>query len=218
MEVTRADIVVRPLEPLTIADFQDLLSHYTTSQRYIVTQEVTQNRHHDAETQKGAIAGGLPGKVSLAMELVQLDEPQQVTEWVPDQEDVGRYNDALSHGLSYGAYAKGEKEEEEQMVGLVVAEHRKWNNTVWVWEVHVHKDWRGKGVGSRLMEALVDSARDKLKASMIVCETQALNVPAIGFYARQGFRFDGIDVSYYREDGLKQQDIAVFMKLPLLYS
>ena len=217
MEAKRADIVLRPLAPLTIADFQRLLSHYTTSQRYIVTQEVIQNQHH-AETQKGA-TGGLPGKVSLSMELVQLDEPQQVTEWVPEQEDVDRYNDALSQGLSYGAYAKGEKEGgAEQMVGLVVAEHRKWNNTVWVWEVHVHKDWRGKGVGSRLMEALVDSARDKLKASMIVCETQALNVPAIGFYARQGFRFDGIDVSYYREDGLKQQDIAVFMKLPLLYS
>lgn len=201
--------------PLAVEDFEGLLSSYTTEHRYTVSKEPSDITFYRNTSGEGRDADIAPLKVSFTMELERLEVPREVKEWIPSQEDVDRYNNALSQGLSYGAFAWGEGGEGEKLVGLVVAEYREWNNMVWLWEVSVHREWRRKGVAAQLIQALVASARDTYAASMIVGETQAINVPAIRFYLQQGFRFDGIDVSYYREDGLEQQDIAVFVKLPL---
>lgn len=70
---------------------------------------------------------------------------------------------------------------------------------------------RNRRVGSLLMERLVTSAREP-KARAVVCETQAENYPAICFYTKHGFLMDGIDVSFYHNDDLEKQNIALFLK------
>jgi ribosomal protein S18 acetylase RimI-like enzyme len=61
------------------------------------------------------------------------------------------------------------------------------------------------------MQALIQAAKQK-SIPMIRCETQNKNVPAIKFYLKQQFHFDGLEITFYRPDGLAKQDCAVFMK------
>jgi len=49
----------------------------------------------------------------------------------------------------------------------------------------------------------------------IVCETQTTNFPAISFYKKMGFEIDGLDLSYYTNDDVAQEEIAIFMRKKL---
>ena len=51
---------------------------------------------------------------------------------------------------------------------------------------------------------------------IVVCETQNTNVPAIDFYRRVGFEFEGVDLSFYTNDDALIGEVAVFMKLKLV--
>jgi ribosomal protein S18 acetylase RimI-like enzyme len=66
-----------------------------------------------------------------------------------------------------------------------------------------------------LMDKLKEKSKSDLSLTLIVCETQTKNTPAIKFYISQGFQLDGIDVSYYGDDGLKNQNVAIFFKFRL---
>ncbi len=54
-----------------------------------------------------------------------------------------------------------------------------------LWDVRVHPEYRGHGVGHRLFTAAADWARAR-GCRMLKVETQNINVPACRFYARQG--------------------------------
>ena len=116
-----------------------------------------------------------------------------------------RYTDALRYGLSLGAY------EEEQLVGIVVAEPQGWNRSLWVWEFHVAETHRRQGIGRQMMEELVERGRAS-GLRIVTCETQNTNVPDIHFYRRAGFNIEGIDLSYYSNDDWPEGEVAVFMK------
>ena len=47
---------------------------------------------------------------------------------------------------------------------------------------------------------------------VIVCETQSSNVPAIRAYRRLGFVLDAVDLSFYSNEDVAQENVAVFMK------
>ncbi len=70
---------------------------------------------------------------------------------------------------------------------------------------------RRRGIGRQLMEMLTERGR---AAGMrtVVCETQNTNLPAIRFYRKLGFRFEGIDLSYYSNHDFPDGEIAIFMK------
>jgi phosphinothricin acetyltransferase len=63
--------------------------------------------------------------------------------------------------------------------------------------VYVEREWRGRGVGRRLLEALVARAR-ALGYHKLVLSAFPFNEPGIRAYRRAGFR----DVGIYREQGL----------------
>lgn len=110
--------------------------------------------------------------------------------------------------FSLGAYEDG------RLVGALIAEQRKWNHTVWVWEFLVAPERRGQGIGRALMEHAAGHARAAgLRA--IVCETQNRNSGAIKAYLRMGFHVEGVDISYYTNQDYPDGDVAVFMKLRL---
>jgi ribosomal protein S18 acetylase RimI-like enzyme len=111
-------------------------------------------------------------------------------------------------GFSFGAY------DSEQLVGVLIAEQRDWNHSLWVWEFMVAAERRRQGIGRRLMEHAASQAR-AVGLRTIVCETQNRNSNAIKVYLKLGFQMEGVDISYYTNEDYPDGDVAVFMKLRL---
>ncbi len=122
-----------------------------------------------------------------------------------DEEDARRYRRAVRLGWSLGAYR------EAHLVGLVVAEPREWNRSIWVWELAVARPFRRLGIATALIRELARRAAAQGYRS-IVCETQTTNVPAIDFYFRTGFHVEGVDLSYYTNQDVRKGEVAIFMK------
>jgi len=180
-------IDIRPLTAFDAARFGEIAGGYTSYQHYVVRRE---------ESDHGT---------TFTIELEELDQPY-TRQWDYDEELHSRYRQVIAEqGLSLGAY------DGDLLIGVAIAERRDWNRSLWVWEFHIHPDYRGQGIGRRLMDALADRAR-RAGLCVIVCETQNTNVPAIRFYRRVGFELDGIDLSYYPPE---IDEIAFFMKCKL---
>lgn len=123
-------------------------------------------------------------------------------------EDTVRYRRIVGLGWSLGAY------EGKDLVGLVLAEPRSWNRSVWVWELGVAPGHRRRGIGRRLVQELARRARNH-GYRVLVCETQTTNAPAIDFYRATGFRLEGVDASYYSNEDVARGEVAIFMKRPI---
>lgn len=80
-----------------------------------------------------------------------------------------------------------------------------------MWDIRVHPDHRGIGVGRRIFEASVDWAR-RHGCTELKIETQNTNVPACRFYARQGCRLGAIISNAYEEF---PDELMLIWRLPL---
>lgn len=67
-----------------------------------------------------------------------------------------------------------------------------------LWDLRVHPDHRGQGVGHALFQAAVGWAVQRGCRELLI-ETQNVNVPACRFYARQGCRLDAINPCAYAD-------------------
>jgi len=67
-----------------------------------------------------------------------------------------------------------------------------------LWDIRVATQYRGKGIGGRLLEAAIEWARRK-ECRLMKIETQNINVPACRFYARHGFTLGAINRFAYPE-------------------
>jgi GNAT superfamily N-acetyltransferase len=67
-----------------------------------------------------------------------------------------------------------------------------------LWDLRVHSDHRGQGVGGELFRAAAAWARERGCRELCV-ETQNINVPACRFYARQGCTLGAINRYAYPE-------------------
>ncbi|MFW9918044.1 MAG: GNAT family N-acetyltransferase [Candidatus Thorarchaeota archaeon] len=179
-------IQIHPLTELIRARFHELSGGYSSSERYQVKKSET-----DDET-------------IISLHLQPLEVPYE-KRWPPDSENDARYEQIIQQGLSAGAY------DDERLVGIAIAEAHLWNKTLWIWEFHIDQEYRGKGIGSQLMEHMTSVGR-KAGCRVMVCETQNTNVPAIRFYRKVGFEVGGIDLSYYTNRDLTDFEVAVFMK------
>lgn len=77
--------------------------------------------------------------------------------------------------------------------------------------VYVDRDWRGKGMGRRLLEALIELARE-IGYHKMVLSAFPFNQAGVALYERLGFRAVGI----YKEQGLldgKWTDTIIMEKL-----
>ena len=73
--------------------------------------------------------------------------------------------------------------------GVNMLENRK--DLAVLWDIRVHPDERGRGIGSGLFKHVVDWARQK-GCRQLKVETQNVNVPACRFYASQGCELGAI--------------------------
>lgn len=137
---------------------------------------------------------------SFSFSLRKLENPFQKKRSA-SAEDLEDYNLIIAQGHSLGAYRQ------EQLVGVLIAEERTWNNSLWIDYLEVNAEFHRLGFGAALISKVIEQAR-KDKFRLIMLETQNTNVPAILFYRRQGFEIDGLQFSLYDGEPGEQ---AVFM-------
>ena len=65
----------------------------------------------------------------------------------------------------------------------------------------VHKDFRGKGIGKRLVTATLQQAREK-KLERVELEVYVSNQPAIELYKKVGFAVEGVKKKGRKLDGV----------------
>ncbi len=148
-----------------------------------------------------------PDRVSITLEKVQLRSPY-VKVWPCPDEFVEDQNEAVKLGMSLGAYISG------VLVGVAVTRPRTWNKTLWLENIHIDETCRGLGIGTLLVQGIEDIARQN-GFRIIGLEVQNTNAPAIDFYRKIGFVVDGLDISYYTNNAMLDDEVAIFMKKPL---
>ena len=181
-------VEIKLLTTLARADMLQVMSGYTSTERYAASVEET-----DALTTFQLRLEALPQPYTR-------DFRSGLT-----AEDMQRYQGLLAQGLSLGAYAAG------QLAGVAIGGAEEWNGTLWIWEFHVAPTFQGRGIGRSLMDRLADLARPAGLRTLRV-ETQNTNVPAIRFYRRVGFRMEAVDISFYTNHDLDSGEVAVFLK------
>lgn len=187
-------IQIRKLDHFDAVDREGFVEAYTSYSKYFASKTESPD-----ETVIRLRLGDLPRPY-----VKRFERPTDITAY---KKEWGYNEEVFQQGYSFAAY------DEDELVGIVVAERRDWNRSLWVFDLHVKKNHRRKGVGTQLLEALVQKARSE-GLRVVVCETQNTNIPAIQFYRSRGFEIDGIDLSYYNYKGV-EEEVAIFMKLKL---
>lgn len=101
-----------------------------------------------------------------------------------------------------------------KQVGCVEVGYEKWNNRMRVWEINVVEGFRGRGIGTKLMDQAVKTAKER-GARALVLETQTCNAPAIGFYLKYGFELVGFDATAYSGEDVDRKEVRLELGLNL---
>lgn len=184
-------IEIRELKQLDLADLERVASGYISDRKYDVF-------HSDTES-----------NASIELRLISIPTPYS-KKYAFDDEILAQYIALFKQHMSFGAY------DGELLIGVLIGEVRRWDQSVWIHEFHVAESHRRAGTGMRLMERVLERAL-AARARIIVCETQNTNVPTIEVYRKLGFRIEGIDISHYGNTDYPDGEIAIFMKRRLIY-
>lgn len=76
----------------------------------------------------------------------------------------------------------------------------------------VRDDWQGKGVGSALLQAVIDVADKWLNLLRLELEVYTDNEPAVRLYKKFGFVVEGTSVQFAYRDG-KYVDVYIMARL-----
>lgn len=181
------EIQLRSLLASDLVQLPTVITGYTTAETYAIHKQES-----EAET-------------AVSLKLVSLPGPKTFTYDHLDEEELDRLAAIVAEGMSVGAFVDG------RLVGVAVGSAEAWNSSLRVWEFHIAERFRGQGIGRQLMERVVETAVSH-NLRVIVCETQSTNVPAIRAYRKLGFVLDAIDLSFYSNEDVEKESIAVFMK------
>lgn len=94
--------------------------------------------------------------------------------------------------------------------GLATWTISSWNASLWLVDIRVRAECRGRGMGSALMDELVALCR-KHGLRGIFVETQVQNYPAVCFYRRHGFKVAGFNDHLYTNHDVADQDVALYL-------
>jgi len=100
--------------------------------------------------------------------------------------------------------------ENDEVIGFTGMQTNTWNNTISVIDIFVHPDHRKKGIGHRLLNHLITSAKNT-EYRCIIAEAPSLN-SVLQLYLTSGFRICGYNDRYYGNDG---GEVALFVALDL---
>ncbi|MCR4406973.1 MAG: GNAT family N-acetyltransferase [Anaerolineae bacterium] len=106
-------------------------------------------------------------------------------------------------------------EDRARLVGLLEVERWYWNNSGWLWNVIIDRDYRRQGLGRQFVHRAIAWGR-QLGLRALILETQTNNINACRFYQTMGFRLCGINDHYYTNDDLNKGEVAIFWALELM--
>lgn len=85
-----------------------------------------------------------------------------------------------------------------------------------LWDLRVQPDARGKGIGGKLLDTVINWAKEREYKTLMV-ETQNVNAPACTFYSSKGFILETIDQHEYR-DSLVENEVKLIWSMDLKLS
>ncbi|MFO7814711.1 MAG: ribosomal protein S18-alanine N-acetyltransferase [Halanaerobiales bacterium] len=103
-------------------------------------------------------------------------------------------------------------EVEENIIGYVGCWFKNHASEVHIVNLAVKKDFRRRGIGSYLIDEIIDMARN-LKAEFVTLEVRVTNKAAIELYEKLGFEKAGLTPHYY----LDNNEDALLMKKEIVY-
>lgn len=127
---------------------------------------------------------------------------EKLPETVDKQSESHLFEEFVAEPRVFAAELSGKR------VGWLETGYQAWNNQVRIWELLVKDEYRGRGVGSKLIETAIKVAKDR-RARMLVLETQSCNVPAIVFYKSLGFDLIGFDSASYSNDDVEKGEVRL---------
>ncbi|MCL4393572.1 MAG: GNAT family N-acetyltransferase [Chloroflexi bacterium] len=140
-----------------------------------------------------------PTDVNVSFRLARLPRPMKVTGVVSGDDVLFNFQHG---GVLFVADEGGIK-------GFIDVSATGWNQMAYVNNLAVAPGFRRKGVGTRLMRAALDWARQK-KLRAVMLDTSTKDYPAICFYQKHGFAFCGFNDQLY-----PNRDIALLFSLTL---
>lgn len=97
-------------------------------------------------------------------------------------------------------------------LGYLQVDRESWSNRLRITEILILEDFRAKGYGTILINKAKEIAREE-GFREIILETQSCNTKAIGFYLKNGFKVNGIDLSCYSNNDVDKKEV----RLELVY-
>lgn len=97
-----------------------------------------------------------------------------------------------------------------EMVAYLELSREEWNDRLHITNLLVKDEYRGKGIGSLLVEKAKNTAIEEDRR-IITLETQSCNIPAIDFYKKHGFVFAGTNVYFYSNIDVEEDEVMLEM-------
>jgi streptothricin acetyltransferase len=134
-----------------------------------------------------------------------LDPPFISTDYYLDDTDLAEITARLKQ--NDGLYLVAE--ENDRLIAMLDMEREVWHQAAMLWNLHVDRAYRGRGIGRELIQRAIEWAGDH-QLRGIRLETQTNNWPACNFYRRLGFQLGGLDDHYYANDDIGVKEVALF--------
>jgi ribosomal protein S18 acetylase RimI-like enzyme len=128
-------------------------------------------------------------------------QPPTIKNYSPAALDYPTYINDPDKAI-YLAYA------DNTLAGQIVL-YKYWNNFAYIFELLVDIDYRGRGIGRKLMDQAKKWAKARNLAGLML-ETQSNNVQASKFYEQYGFVIGGFDKYLYSGDPTVKNETAIF--------
>ena len=168
--------------------------------------QIFDEKSYSSDTKYDVIREIKNDEISFKLKPVKL-ENDFVKNWDYSLSVYEYYLKLIVEGNSFGAY------EEDDLVGFMITDRRRWNNSLWIEMIQIKEQQRNNGTGTLLLNAIEKHAEQN-KIRMIELETQNTNVPAINFYRKNGYEFTGLNLNLYDPAEVKDE-IAIFMSKTL---
>lgn len=79
----------------------------------------------------------------------------------------------------------------ETVIGFAYVQVWNWNRVAWLGDILVDQEWRDRGVGTALLERMIELARED--GCLTLMDHPPSDHPGVGFYLRRGFRICGFN-------------------------
>jgi len=99
---------------------------------------------------------------------------------------------------------------DKKIVGFTGLIYHKWNNTIQISNIFIKPEYRGQGLGLKLIKFLIEKVK-KTKYRCLIAEAPSSN-PAVKLYEKAGFRKCGYNDRYYSNSG---KEIAIWMSVDI---